>query len=1113
MLNKFLPFLIICLFAAVLVSLWFKDGYIMGTAEGGIPFYDLGRYYDVTKDAWTDFGLGNSTGTITASKVTYGFLSIVESAGVPGYLTQALFIFFMLISSGVGVFLLVKEVDQKITNFTAIFGVFFYWFNPISLVNTWNRFLINHIVFFAFLPLALFFYLKGLRERKLYYSVFLGVLSIVYSYVFISPAFSILLWCLLFLTSTIFCFLEPKSKQLVWFYLTYFFLNLFVFILFNFWWISPLLSFYALGTYQASTSTFFTTYGNVSALTDLSQRLGQFFNNLRFIHGDFFVSENSWREYYNSIFVVILGYLVLAIIFYGLFKGRKVKGVLLFGLVFVLSLFLMAGNQYPFGDFFQFAFVNIPTLQVFRNPFEKFGFIFVLSSTVLFVYGLNSLMVSPLTRLMKISVIGLLTVLVVLFWGYPYWSGVVFTSIDAPSNQNEVGYKVTVPGYYKEVDSWFKMQGDNYRVLVLPIGDEGITHIWSKGYSGIDITYALLSTPAVSFNSTIPNYYDFVERIKYYQLSPKILEFARFANFRYILWRGDIDYQLRGIANPVDVKSRLEDWTKQGLLIKRLDKGLVVVYEIAPAYLGVPIYSSSNIVYSDDVDLINILSISKHKDNLVVVKSSDRREGQKGQEIISPVTVFSPEITQITSNYSEQEILDRFLHVKHLPGGFLYNLSQVKEILQTPSRSDSWKWAFYKFSILGKRAVEIYKLKKEDPGSSEIIKTEQKYLSELKEFIPTLKEMVKLRNGVWDEAKDSIIMQVLLLKSVNSRVFSEAESLLTELNIKPYFDLPELAKEEYTIYNFTVSNDDNYHIVIDSTYEVNQWYVDGRVQQDILKNNHQIFLTKGVHEIAIVNNSAADYNIIVEPKLVFNQNSIWKKRVEFQEIPTAYKIEFDYRFYKGREFAFHIIQNTSSKLNDRLVITKDEFDHQWRHYDKVISSRAGAVSAQLSLSTTTNEICNNKFIWTSKCIEVINKFDVELNNFRLAELKRPAILLVSSSPVDKSDQVEIRFKKQSQTLYEVEVNKKSIHKEVLVFSELYNTGWKLVDQKSLKVTPFQHILVNGYANGWVIDQTGEYHLLIKYSPQENVIISNWVSVIAVVSSILAVAIIKRNGNH
>ena len=51
---------------------------------------------------------------------------------------------------------------------------------------------------------------------------------------------------------------------------------------------------------------------------------------------------------------------------------------------------------------------------------------------------------------------------------------------------------------------------------------------------------------------------------------------------------------------------------------------------------------------------------------------------------------------------------------------------------------------------------------------------------------------------------------------------------------------------------------------------------------------------------------------------------------------------------------------------------------------------------------------------------------------------------------------------------------------MLVLGENYNPDWKAsIDGKALE----NHYVVNGYANGWYIEETGEHDIVVEFFPQ------------------------------
>ena len=65
--SDFRYFLVIALISFLTVSIWFRHGYQLGTAEGGLPFNNLQRHAEIFRWAWGDGAMGNSTSFLVAS--------------------------------------------------------------------------------------------------------------------------------------------------------------------------------------------------------------------------------------------------------------------------------------------------------------------------------------------------------------------------------------------------------------------------------------------------------------------------------------------------------------------------------------------------------------------------------------------------------------------------------------------------------------------------------------------------------------------------------------------------------------------------------------------------------------------------------------------------------------------------------------------------------------------------------------------------------------------------------------------------------------------------------------------------------------------------------------
>ena len=128
---KTIALLLLLSFASfVLVFIWFKDGYLLGTAESQLFFYNLTNFYDQVKLAWSDTnpGLGFANNIVTAFAPTFFVFSLLEKVGLPNYMIQGLFFFILFCTSGLGMILLTKEFFPKIYQRYLLIAALFFTF-------------------------------------------------------------------------------------------------------------------------------------------------------------------------------------------------------------------------------------------------------------------------------------------------------------------------------------------------------------------------------------------------------------------------------------------------------------------------------------------------------------------------------------------------------------------------------------------------------------------------------------------------------------------------------------------------------------------------------------------------------------------------------------------------------------------------------------------------------------------------------------------------------------------------------------------------------------------------------------------------------------------------
>ena len=1113
------PFLWIFIIPLLLVIIWFKNGNTLGHGESGIQFYNLETTYHGANSAWQPSGLGVSNNFYTASIPTYWFLMQLSRLGIPNFVIQAFVFWVLFFTAGASVYLLVVEFFPDTQKKYALLGALIYWFNPISTVNVWNRFLYNHMFVWALLPLSLLLFIKGIKKKDLSFAVFTSLSTFFFSYALTSPIFCILIW-VVFAYTFIFHFIFDKENRL--FCILYLLVTVLSFVVLNYWWIGQAYNYFFLNKDIESATKFFTLQANISIFNSLSQRLGLLVNTMRFLHGTLIFDGPLWMRLYNFPPFVLLEFTVTGLFFFILYKLRKSKEVLFLSFFTIVCFILIKGSEAPFGVIFTKFFLGSVFFQVFRNPFEKFGFLLILALTPLLAYAIKTATSLIFFPKLKKAFVLLTFLFVVLVWGFPFWTGLVFTFIEEPDNSKLTSFELKVPDYYKKANDWLNDQEGVFRFVSLPLKEEGITYAWDKPYSGIEHSAMLFDKPTISLNTTIPLFNDVVSQITKYQSSDKLLYFMPEVNAKYVLLRKDVDFKKRRMADPKNLEDKLNKMVGEGKLTEKFSSGQVIIYEIADVWQSDKIFTTPNIIISNESDmaLFSELSDDLPANKFVVAKSQESLSEFPLNEVISlrAIGVFSPKEINEIQNFTDEDLLGHLFYVNRLPGSKYYYFVRIKENILQPPSSDYFGQVIYRTGILGKRAVEIYKLRKDNSDSLLISNAERDYTNYLKDLMPTLEEVLAYDTPVSDLVNKSLIYQWLLLERSSSESLDVLSDALATLKVKPHSALPDTPNGKYLIYTFDVTNSGNYMLNVKEKVLVTSkgWFLDGKKFTPGLNgDNSKIYIEKGPHELAILTedlNFLQSYLDIPKAEFTSSDKNEWK--IMLPEIPGRFKIDLDFRFKKGKAFSLYFTQDIDPAESPVLkeYVMKSEIYHEWSHWTRTFDVSPGAKEGILGIFPTKEEVCKREWWGRKICTMEDSDFDVEIVNLRLTESTLPNILLASLDGIPSYETTtKLKWEEVNPTLYSISINKNGSKPEVLVFSELFNSGWKAVYEDGSLIPDQKHLVVNTYANGWLIDKAGNYSLNIEYFPQRMLDNGKIISAIGFFASgvYLTVIVLKR----
>lgn len=483
--------IILFVFINLVLLLWFKDQKIIASGEDGFFLTNPKRALEIFESVWVDGLTGFATSDFLPRLPMAIYTNFLHQMGIQGYIIQYS-IFLILMFSGCyftyKIYTNLFESKNNL-NISGLLMSIFYLINPYSLTQLWNRQLYSQYSLFALLPAALYFYSKGLKDKK-YYNI-LGLLA--FAFIF-SAAYGlvtniIVIWSVLFIYTVIH---SIQNRNQLLFNIKYFLITFISWISINLWWILPLKEI------LTGQSVFTEKMDPIANLQTL-EALGTYFTLpiiIRLLQGFYFYIDIVIKDFYLNFFIQIFSWilpLLLAIYSKKIILNQK---LLFFLSIFLIGLFVSLGSNAPFGPIFVYFFNKITFLQAFRNPYEKYGMVYMLGYTFLFGYIIEQLLNYRKGLTFTISFfIGWLIFNLPLYYG---------PRIDVN--------KINVPTYYEEANIFINNKNleNGERIITLPLTGEGIAQTW--GYQGVEPSLFLFNKPVISYQIQSPVLKDFLSR-------------------------------------------------------------------------------------------------------------------------------------------------------------------------------------------------------------------------------------------------------------------------------------------------------------------------------------------------------------------------------------------------------------------------------------------------------------------------------------------------------------------------------------------------------------------------------------------------------------------------
>lgn len=697
-----------------LVFLWFRNGLVHGGGDEELLFVNAKRALAISSSTWLDKSTGVAIlywlARLSFVAIVYLFNSVLA---VPNVILQGLTIFILLVTGAISLYFLTRTLfdSHKSRDLIGFVTSLFYIFNPYSMSQVWGRGQYAQFFSFALLPLSLLIFIHGAKKRNYFYAFLFAFVTVLFSTSYNFVTFIATQWFMILMYSVNEAVFQKKYRYR-FFILSYFFLSLFLWVVVNCWWFLPLV----VKGGSILSSDLNNPNENIGTLIGVSQSY-PFPIIIRLLQSFYFFSPSGYGAVYSIIRFQLMSFIPLLFLGIGTITALSKKrnsGAVFIILTFFVGLAVSLGANMPFGTIFVWVFQHVATLQAFRNPYEKFGLVYMLGYSQLVGLGAVVLYKFLMKRIKKYKFIApLIFVGVFLTWNYflwPMWTGKIIENPDG-----KIG--VSVPKYYYEFEKWLVKNNDGYRVMMTPLwGGDGAFYDWNgRLYQGVDPILFLVDAELISNIGNNPFYVPFAQNIRKYVEQINIHPALELLRVKYLVNRNDAikisgneKQQYKAISktiyppSPFDIDSVCEN---QHVIVPKKTQATI--------HCTLPDGQSNwkNVRYFN-------LSVSTNEPSYVEVVMHDKKDtivgwdgrgdtdylaGRTKRTVIFPLR--SPSNSNESMDYSQIKIIEVYAHPIHDFGGSVGEITLEKIGLNAGEKVNIDEFTFFK--SIGK--LDIYK--------------------------------------------------------------------------------------------------------------------------------------------------------------------------------------------------------------------------------------------------------------------------------------------------------------------------------------------------------------------------------------------------------------------
>lgn len=542
--------------------LWF--GFSHGLIDGGdtsFPLIPINEVYRFSH-TWDDrIFMGQDNSQTIPSLFPYRMtIALLDITRLPLTIIQRIWFMLVFTFSGLSMYYLVSKIikgrDRRIVGLPASI---FYMINLYVL----ERFLMGHhilLLVYGTIPIILALFIDYLENDKKSKKVFvlIALSSLLCAPVGSNPPMYLNIVFVIGLYIIFYILVHKNIKQVLKLISNVALLA----ILLNIWWVVPYFSYFScsysyLTEFPIPSNQQVITASSYSSLPELFRLLGEWIWYVSH-RGD---AYSPFAQYYSSNFMLIIITFLIPILAFSALVFQKNKYTIFFAILALFGLFFSMGVHPPFGNLYNWMFLNIPGFFIFREPYAKFMSITCLGYSVLIglsTLGLLKLMYKKIKRRREITILSLV-ILVIIISSWPIF---LMGIDDFYSQRNLLPKKIVtnIPNYYFESANWINFDKSDCKVFLLP-QQYYFNTFWN--YSGQDITERIITKPTIYQSPAwgpyfSVNIYNNIYEIIHQNSTKNIRKILNLINIKYILQRNDVRYDIYdNIDNPLHIYSVL----------------------------------------------------------------------------------------------------------------------------------------------------------------------------------------------------------------------------------------------------------------------------------------------------------------------------------------------------------------------------------------------------------------------------------------------------------------------------------------------------------------------------------------------------------------------------